>query len=82
MTWEPVSAVGDSPPLKSIAGKYDRLLANDGTGAIGDLVVCYDPVGSQTASDMVPLTQHDFSVTPDGSDVTAQIAATGFFRAT
>jgi len=41
----------------------------------------YDPVGSQTASDMIPMTAHDFVVTPDGSDITAQIAAAGFFRA-
>lgn len=56
-------------------------VANDGTGAISDLVVTYDPVGSQTATDEIPITQHDFAVTPDGSDITAQIAAAGFFRA-
>ncbi len=47
-----------------------------------DLVVCYDSdttVG--TDSNIVPLTWHDFAVTPDGSDITAQIAAAGFFRA-
>ena len=47
-----------------------------------DLLVCYD--GDTTAgtdSNIVPLTQHDFAVTPDGSDITAQIAAAGFFRA-
>ena len=54
-------------------------VANDGTGAIGDVVICYDPVGSQTNTDMIPITQHDFAITPDGSDVTAQI--TNFFRA-
>lgn len=46
-----------------------------------DLVVGYDPVGSQTMSDIVPMTLHDFVLTPDGSDITAQIAAAGFFRA-
>jgi len=56
-------------------------LANDGTGAIGAAVVLYDPVGSQVAGDMIPMTHHDFAVTPDGSDVTMQVAATGFFRA-
>jgi len=54
-------------------------LAADGTGAVAKLVVAYDPVGSQTMSDMIPMTAHDFAVTPDGSDVTAQIA--NFFRA-
>lgn len=47
-----------------------------------DLIICYDgDSGSGTDADIIPLTQHDFSVTPDGSDITAQIAAAGFFRA-
>jgi hypothetical protein len=47
-----------------------------------DLVVCYDnDTTGGTDANIVPLTQHDFTVTPDGSDITAQIAATGFYRA-
>lgn len=34
-----------------------------------------------TDANVVPMTQHDFVVTPDGSDITAQIAAAGFYRA-
>lgn len=34
-----------------------------------------------TDANIVPLTLHDFVVVPDGSDITAQIAAAGFFRA-
>lgn len=56
-------------------------LVNDGTGAIGMAVIGYDPVGSQTMSDIIPMTLHDFALTPDGSDVTMQINAAGFFRA-
>lgn len=56
-------------------------VANDGTGAIGAAVIGYDPVGSQTMSDIIPMTIHDFAVTPDGSDITMQINAAGFFRA-
>jgi len=51
-------------------------------GAWAVLLVCYDPdttVG--TDSTIIPLTKHDFAVTPDGSDIIAQIAAAGFFRA-
>ncbi len=47
-----------------------------------DLLICYDSdttAGTDTA--VVPLTLHDFAVTPDGSDIVAQIAAAGFFRA-
>lgn len=57
-------------------------LANDGTGAISDLVVAYDSdTGTGTDSNVVPMTLHDFAVTPDGSDVTLEVAAAGFFRA-
>jgi hypothetical protein len=47
-----------------------------------DLVICYDGItGSGVDSAIIVLTLHDFAVTPDGSDITAQIAAAGFFRA-
>ena len=47
-----------------------------------DILICYD--GNSTSgddTDIVPLTCHDFAVTPDGSDIQAQIDANGFFRA-
>jgi hypothetical protein len=51
-------------------------------GASTDLIVSYDNDSTGgTDANVVPLTQHDFAITPDGSDVTAQIAAAGFFRA-
>jgi hypothetical protein len=47
-----------------------------------DLLICYDnDTTGGTDSNIIPLTLHDFAVTPDGSDITAQIAAAGFFRA-
>lgn len=47
-----------------------------------DLVVAYDnDTTGGTDSNIVPMTMHDFVVTPDGSDITAQIAAAGFYRA-
>ena len=47
-----------------------------------DVLVCYDPdTTGGTDSAIIPLTCHDFPMTPDGSDITAQIAAAGFFRA-
>lgn len=54
--------------------------------AAGDVwakfLVCYDAdTGAGTDANIIPLTCHDFSVTPDGSDITAQIAAAGFFSA-
>jgi hypothetical protein len=51
-------------------------------GAVTDLIVCYDSdTTGGTDANIIPLTQHDFPTTPDGSDVTAVIAAAGFFRA-
>lgn len=47
--------------------------------AITDLVVAYQE--SAADSGRVPLTLHDFAVTPDGSDVTAVFNASGFARA-
>ena len=60
------------------------------TGATGNeisaLVICYIPDGNATGgvsadSAVIPLTKHDFVVTPDGSDIVAQVNAAGFFRA-
>lgn len=56
---------------------------NDGThGAWAKLLICYDSdTTAGTDANIIPLTAHDFSVTPDGSDIVAQLAATGFYRA-
>lgn len=43
------------------------------------LVTYYDEGG--TDATRIPLTAHDFVVTTDGSDLTAQIAAAGFYAA-
>jgi hypothetical protein len=48
--------------------------------AVGAVVIGYDP-NSSADSAIIPLTHHTFVVTPDASDVTMQIAAAGFFRA-
>lgn len=50
------------------------------SGAVTDLIICYDSdTTGGTDSNIVPLTMHDFAITPDGSDVIATIA--DFFRA-
>ncbi len=46
-----------------------------------DIVIGYDSdstVGTDAA--ILPISQHDFVVVPDGSDITAQIATAGFLR--
>jgi hypothetical protein len=47
--------------------------------AITDLVVFYQEAAADASR--IPLTLHDFAVTPDGSDVTVQFNALGFGRA-
>ncbi len=51
--------------------------------AVSAIVVCYIPDGVTPGADstVIPLTKHDFVVTPDGSDITAQVAVAGFYRA-
>jgi len=46
-----------------------------------DLIVAWDDDGTDTDTNTIPGTLHDFVVTPDGSDITAQIDAAGFYRA-
>lgn len=45
-----------------------------------DLVTFYEE--SAADSGRIPLTNHDFATTTDGNDLTAQVNASGFFRAT
>lgn len=52
------------------------------SGGWSKLVICYKPGSASPDSAIVPLTAHDFAITPDGTDIVAQIAAAGFFRAT
>lgn len=58
----------------------DQVWSAASGNAISDLLIAYDPdTTGGTDSSLIPLTWHDFSITPDGSDVTATIA--NFFRA-
>ena len=49
---------------------------------LAKLLICYDSdTTAGTDSNIIPLTAHDFVVTTNGGDITAQIAAAGYFRA-
>lgn len=51
-------------------------------GTATDVGLAYDSdTTAGTDSNILPGTWHDFAVTPDGSDVTAQIAAAGYYSA-
>ena len=47
-----------------------------------DALLCYDSDSTGGAdSGIVPMTNHDFAVTPDGSDIVIDVPAAGFYRA-
>ena len=45
------------------------------------LVVCYSPGAASADSAIIPLTVHDFVISPNGGDITANISANGYYRA-
>ncbi|MEV4424052.1 hypothetical protein AB0K23_01485 [Streptomyces sp. NPDC049602] len=48
---------------------------------VGAVVICYDPdTTTGTDADLVPLTKHDVTLTPDGNNFTLSVA--DFYRAT
>lgn len=58
---------------------WTAVAAGDGWN---DLIFCYDSDSTLgTDANIKPMTNHDFVVTPDGSDISAQIAVGGFYRA-
>ena len=47
-----------------------------------DLSISYDnDTTAGTDANIIPLTWHDFAVSPNGGDITAQVNVAGFFRA-
>lgn len=60
----------------------DQTWTGVSAGTSTDLSTAYDSDSTGgTDANIVPCTWHDFAITPDGSDVTAQIATAGFYRA-
>lgn len=54
----------------------------DGTGAIGRLVVAYDPdTTGGTDANIIPLSVHKFTANPAGNNVVTDVAALGFYDA-
>ena len=54
-------------------------LGNGTNNTLTKLVVAYEEAAADATR--LPLTHHDFALTTDGSNVTAQFNAAGFFRA-
>jgi len=49
--------------------------------ALTKAIVCYAPDVGGADTTLVPVTHYDFTPTPDGSDLTLQFHADGFYRA-
>ncbi|MGW6499343.1 hypothetical protein [Nonomuraea angiospora] len=52
-----------------------------GGGGWSKVLVCYRPTTGSPDSAIVPMTSHDFSISPDGSNVILQVDPAGFYRA-
>ena len=71
---------GDDYAVDIADQTWTAVAAGDGWSK---LVIGYDSdTTGGTDSGIVPLTAHDFVVTPDGTDIVAVINASGFFKAT
>jgi hypothetical protein len=58
----------------------DQLYTALGGNIIGKALVCFRPDTGSADSAIIPLWGHDVDITPDGNNVTLQIAATGAYR--
>lgn len=80
-----VTSVPDNTNNWSAADFADITWTAAGGGTnntIGKIIVCYDPdTTGGTDADIIPLTAQDFSDTTNGSDLIAQVATAGFFKA-
>jgi len=79
-----------TPTVDDTANDLDLVIGNQewtsaggaSNNTLAKILVCFDPdTTGGTDSAIVPLTYHDFAVTTDGSNLTAEEPANGFFGA-
>jgi hypothetical protein len=72
----------DDTANRADADMADIVWAAATGNAVSKLLVCYDgDTAAGTDANIIPLTHHDFVVTPDGTDITATVNVAGFYRA-
>ncbi|MEQ4723785.1 hypothetical protein [Nonomuraea sp. B19D2] len=69
----------DAMPLDIPDQTFTSVQAAGGPWA--KIILCYRPATGSPDTAVIPLTAHDFSLTPDGTTVVVQIDASGFYRA-
>ena len=73
--------------LDDTGDTYDAILTDQTWSSVSagdnwtDIIVAYDPDGTGTAASCIPISLHDFVVTPAGGDITADFPATAFYEA-
>ena len=73
-----VDDTGDTADVDVADFTYTAATGN----ATGKLLFCYDAdTAAGTDANVIPLTAHDWTVTPDGNDVVVQIDPAGLFGA-
>jgi len=72
-----VTLTVDDSGDKATVDIADQTWTGVSAGSVTDLLICEDVGGAD--SSRVPLTFHDFAITPDGSDVVATVA--NFYQA-
>ena len=74
----------DDPNEKVDIDIPDQTFTSAGNGAndtMTDAIFSFDLTGSDTDANLEPISQHDFTPTTDGSDLTLQVDAAGLLRA-
>ncbi|TMR97551.1 hypothetical protein [Nonomuraea basaltis] len=69
----------DAMPLDIPDAMFESVQAAGGSWV--KVLICYRPATGSPDSAVVPMTSHDFSLNPDGSNVVVQIDSVGFYQA-
>jgi hypothetical protein len=73
--------------LDDTGNTYDAILTDQTWTSVSagddwtDIIVAYDPDGLGTAASCIPISLHDFVVSPNGGNITADFPATAFYEA-
>lgn len=77
-----VTSTVDDSGNKVVVDMNDYTYTSASGAAVGAIIICYVPdTGSSTDSQIIPLTRHDFSAIPSGSNIPVQVSSNGLFVA-
>lgn len=84
LTWTVDDTGNDAQAIIDADQTWTSVANDDSNGAWDKLLVCYDADNTTgTDANIIPLTYHDFSVTPNGGNITANFDQTaGYYGST